>query len=155
MALVYMSLGTNLGHKADNLKRAAEEINRRIGKVTSLSSVYETAPWGFNSENSFLNAALAVRTSLSPEEVLCLTQDIERGLGRTHKSSNGIYSDRLIDIDILLYDDLVMHSRQLIIPHPHIENRLFVLDPLSEIAPHIIHPLTGLTITQIRRKLKG
>lgn len=155
MAMVYMSLGTNLGNKAYNLNRAAEEINRCIGEVTSLSSFYETAPWGFSSEHTFLNAALGVRTSLPPHEVLRRTQAIERELGRTRKSVDGVYADRLIDIDILFYDDLVLHSRELIIPHPHIGDRLFVLDPLAEIAPHLVHPLTGQTIAQIRQNLPG
>ena len=108
MAKVYISLGTNLGDKEQNLRDAVEKIEEQIGKVVSLSAFYVTAPWGFASENSFLNAAACVDTDLSPLEVLRETQLIERELGRTKKSVDGVYSDRLIDIDLLLYDDLVL-----------------------------------------------
>ena len=107
---VYLGLGTNLGDKEKNLQDAVIEINKRVGKVTSLSAFYETAPWGFESENSFINAACEIETSCSPLEVLSKTQEIERDLGRIKKSVNGIYSDRLIDIDILLYEDMIMES---------------------------------------------
>lgn len=143
MAKVFLSLGTNLGDKQENLKVAVEKINEKIGEVTSLSSFYETAPWGFESDHSFLNAAVCVDTASSPQEVLVLTQQIERELGRTRKSVGGVYSDRLIDIDILLYDDLVMDTPQLKIPHPLMTERSFVMDPLSEIAADVVYPLTG------------
>ena len=103
MAKVYVGLGTNLGDKEQNLKVAVQKIEEQIGKVVSLSAFYITAPWGFTSENSFLNAAACVETELSPLDVLQKTQSIERELGRTKKSVNGAYSDRLIDIDLLLY----------------------------------------------------
>ena len=102
MAKVYVGLGTNLGDKEQNLKVAVQKIEEQIGKVVSLSAFYITAPWGFTSENSFLNAAACVETELSPLDVLQKTQSIERELGRTKKSVNGAYSDRLIDIDLLL-----------------------------------------------------
>ena len=108
MAEVYVGLGTNLGDKEQNLRDAVQKIEEQIGKVVSLSAFYVTAPWGFASENSFLNAAACVDTDLSPLEVLRETQLIERELGRTKKSVDGVYSDRLIDIDLLLYDDLVL-----------------------------------------------
>ena len=152
MATIYLGLGTNLGNKADNLHRAVEEINRTIGKVTSLSSFYETAPWGFCSDNTFLNAALRAETTLAPEEVLARTQQIERDLGRTHKSAGGIYTDRPIDIDILLYGGLCLTTPALTLPHPGMEDRLFVLRPLAEIAPDLIHPVTGLTISELLRR---
>ena len=142
MAKVYLGLGTNLGQKKENLKIAVEKINEKIGKVTSLSSFYETAPWGFTSDNSFLNAAACVTTNYSPMEVLNLTQSIERELGRTLKSKNGIYHDRLIDIDILLYDDVVLNTPELKIPHPLMTERDFVMDPLREIAPKLAYSLT-------------
>ena len=142
MAKIYLSLGTNLGHKEENLRSAVEKINEKIGKVTSLSSFYKTAPWGFDSENSFLNAAACVETLFTPLEVLALTQHIEREMGRTCKSENGIYHDRLIDIDILLYDDLILNTPQLVIPHPLMTERSFVMEPLCEIAPDLIHPVT-------------
>ena len=108
MAKVYLGLGTNLGDKEQNLRDAVQKIEEQVGNVVSLSAFYVTAPWGFASENSFLNAAACVETELSPLEVLQETQMIERELGRTKKSVNGIYSDRLIDIDLLLYEDLVL-----------------------------------------------
>ena len=118
MAIVYLGLGTNLGDKAANLHAAVHLISGKIGKSLSLSSFYATAPWGFESENSFLNAAICVETSLSPLEVLHRTQEIERTLGRTHKSTGGIYHDRIIDIDLLLYNKEIIQTPELTIPHP-------------------------------------
>ncbi len=143
MAKVYLGLGTNLGDKTENLKAAVKRINEEIGKVTSLSSFYETAPWGFESEHSFLNAAACVQTDLSPMEVLALTLRIERELGRTHKSVGGVYSDRLIDIDLLMYDQLVLNTPTLVLPHPLMTERDFVMKPLKEIAENVRNPLTG------------
>ena len=134
---VYLGLGTNLGDKEANLKRAVEEIRKRVGEVTSLSAFHVSEPWGFTSEHSFLNAVCCVLTDFSPMEVLRLTQDIERSLGRLKKSVDGHYSDRLIDIDILLYDDLHLSSPELTIPHPLMWQRDFVMIPLREIAPDI------------------
>ena len=110
MAKVYLGLGTNLGDKEQNLRDAVQKIEEQVGEVVSLSAFYVTAPWGFASENSFLNAAACVETELSPLEVLQETQMIEKELGRTKKSVNGIYSDRLIDIVLLLYEDLVLSA---------------------------------------------
>ena len=138
---VYLGLGTNLGDKAANLQAAVKLINEKIVKVTSLSSFYETEPWGFDSKHSFLNAAAEVETVLSPAEVLHLTQYIERELGRTKKSSGGVYSDRLIDIDILLYDQLIIHTPELTLPHPLMTKRDFVMMPLIEIAGEVVHPV--------------
>ena len=149
MAKVYLGLGTNMGDKEMNLRTAVQWINDRIGKVTSLSSFYETAPWGFVSENRFLNAAVCVETELKPLEVLHQTQAIERELGRTHKSVNGVYSDRIIDIDLLLYEDVVMQSPELTLPHPLMTERGFVLEPLAEIAGEVVHPVCKQTIGEL------
>lgn len=149
MAEVYVSLGTNLGDKDNNLRTAVRLMQERIGKVISLSSFYETAPWGFQSEHSFLNAAACIKTRLSAEQLLLVTQQIERELGRTQKSSGNAYKDRLIDIDLLMYDDLQIHADQLVLPHPLMTERRFVLEPLAEIAPEIIHPVTGKTIREL------
>lgn len=130
---VFLSLGTNLGDKEHNLHQAISEIQMRIGAIKAQSAFLQTAPWGFESQNSFLNAAVRVETDLSPFAVLRTTQDIERHMGRTHKSVGGIYHDRIIDIDILLYDDLHLSTPELTIPHPHINERDFVLIPLSQI----------------------
>ena len=138
---VYFSLGTNLGDKEHNLRFAVQKIEEWIGKVISLSAFYATAPWGFSSENTFLNAAVCVETLLPPLSVLYLTQEREREIGRTHKSVGGVYSDRLIDIDLLLYDDRVMDTPELKLPHPLMHERRFVMEPLVEIAPDLVHPV--------------
>lgn len=130
---VYMSLGANLGDRESNIKLAIQQISELIGPVVRQSALLETAPWGFSSANTFINAAVCSQTSLSPREVLKATQDIERALGRTQKSTGGQYHDRPIDIDILLYDDLHVNDPDLVIPHPHMNERQFVLQPLSEI----------------------
>ena len=130
---VFLGLGTNLGHKETNMLNALEEIKRRIGEITSLSSFYASEPVGFESENLFLNAVCCVHTQLSPYEVLSATQDIERNLGRTQKSINREYHDRTMDIDILLYDNLCINTPELTIPHPFMKDRDFVMTPLKEI----------------------
>ena len=142
----YLSLGTNLGDKEHNLVSAITEIGRRIGPVRAQSAFLATEPWGFESENTFLNAAIRVETELSPNALLKVTQQIERDMGRTQKStvncqlstvncqlSTVTYHDRIIDIDILLYDDLHINTPKLTIPHPLMYERDFVLIPLKEI----------------------
>ncbi len=151
--IVYFSLGTNLGDKEQNLRMAVQHIEERIGKVISLSAFYVTAPWGFDSDNSFLNAAVAVDTTLSPLDILDITQDIERHLGRLIKSSNRVYSDRIIDIDLLLIDNLTIDTERLTLPHPLMTERRFVMEPLAEIAPHLLHPLLGKTMLELLEKL--
>lgn len=149
MATVYLGLGTNLGNKEANLRTAIYKLQERIGKQVSLSSFYETAPWGFESDHSFLNAAIGLKTNLSPIEVLHITQEIEKELGRTKKSVNGSYSDRLIDIDILLYDNLVLQTPELTVPHPLMTERDFVMKPLIEIAGNAIHPTLQKTLSEL------
>ena len=146
---VYLGLGTNLGDKEKNLRDAVTEIGKRVGEVTSLSAFHASEPWGFESENSFVNAVCAVSTHLTPSEVLEATQDIERRLGRTRKSDDGVYHDRLIDIDILLYDDWVLNTPELIVPHPLMNVRRFVLEPLAEIASDLVHPVQKKTIGEL------
>lgn len=119
MHRVYLSLGANLGDRRANMNMAVELIDENVGKVVRRSSMIETEPWGFESDNKFLNMCVALDTQLSPLQLLHATQDIERQLGRKSKSVNGVYSDRLIDIDILLYDDLRIQTPELTIPHPH------------------------------------
>ena len=122
-----------MGDRKGNIKLAIKQISELIGPVVRQSALIETAPWGFNSANAFINAAVCSETSLSPREVLQATQGIERALGRTTKSIDGQYHDRLIDIDILLYDDLHVNEPDLVIPHQHMNERQFVMQPLSEI----------------------
>ena len=152
MAKVYVSLGTNLGDKEANLHHAVRLIQDRIVEVTSLSSFYTTEPWGFTSPNTFLNAAACIETSLSPHEALAVTQQIERELGRLKKSSKGIYSDRLIDIDLLLWDNLVLDTPDLVLPHPLMTQRDFVMDPLVEIAPDVIHPIFHRALKELKQR---
>ncbi|WP_293711191.1 2-amino-4-hydroxy-6-hydroxymethyldihydropteridine diphosphokinase [uncultured Parabacteroides sp.] len=140
MAIVYLALGTNIGNKRRNMITAAALLAERVGDVLALSGFYETEPWGFQSDNTFLNAALQLETSLSPLELLKATQQIELEMGRTQKS-NGAYHDRIIDIDILLYDDLILQTPELTLPHPLMHERQFVMEPLAEIAPDVIHPV--------------
>ena len=142
MALVYLGLGTNLGDKERNLNEAILKISQEVGKIICQSGFYASKPWGFQSENEFLNAVVSVETDLSALQLLAKTQEIERELGRTAKLSNG-YADRVIDIDILLYDREIIDLSELKIPHPFIAERDFVYVPLLEIAPDLVHPASG------------
>jgi len=142
MAFVYLGLGANLGDKERNLTDAITTLSQEVGFVIRQSAFYASKPWGFESENQFLNAVVLVETSLSPFDLLAKTQEMERNMGRVTKSPNG-YSDRLIDIDILFYDNLIIDQPALKIPHPLIVERDFVLMPLVEIAPELVHPVFG------------
>lgn len=133
MHKAYLGIGTNLGDKEGNILRAYELIEQRVGEIVRRSSLYHTEPWGFESENSFLNSVICVETALFPRQLLQATQQIEREMGRTSKSKDGKYHDRIVDIDILLYDDLKISEPDLIIPHPLMTEREFVMKPLEEI----------------------
>lgn len=154
MSFVYLGLGTNLGEKNRNLTNAMEIVSSEVGVILSQSGFYNSKPWGFESDNDFLNMVVLVETNLSPLELLVKTQAIERNLGRTAKSGEG-YVDRLIDIDILLYDNLIIDQTILKIPHPLIAERDFVLVPLVEIAPDLVHPVSGIKFIDIlNRRMK-
>ena len=133
---LYLSLGSNMGDREQMLHRAIALIGERIGTVQRVSSFIETEPWGFQSEHPFLNATCMVQTTLSPKQCLEATQQIERELGRTVKSKDGIYHDRTIDIDLLLYGDVKLSTPTLTLPHPHMYERDFVMIPLREIMPN-------------------
>jgi len=141
MSYVYLSLGSNLGNRKQYIQKAIKALGKTIGELTKCSSFYETVPDGFPSENNFLNVAAVFETSLQPAEILQHTEQIEKQLGRTEKSHDRQYADRCIDIDILMYDDQVINTPRLTIPHPMMHKRTFVLEPLNEIAPDILHPI--------------
>lgn len=129
----YLAFGSNLGDKEQNIRRAVAMVEQRIGHVEALSSMLQTEPWGFSSTNFFVNAAARVLTSLTPHELLAATQAIERELGRTEKSVDGRYHDRLIDIDILMYGGVRIDEPALTVPHPLMLQRDFVMIPLREV----------------------
>lgn len=134
MHKAYLSLGSNLGNRKRMMREAIDMLAETVGEVDRISSQYETEPWGFSSPNMFLNMCVRVLTPLSPEQLLHATQLIEKRLGRTVKTSaDGCYHDRVIDIDILTFDDLHIHTAELVLPHPHMHERDFVMKPLNEI----------------------
>lgn len=144
---VYLSLGSNLGNRDENLFRARQLIADKAGILQRISGLFETAPWGFESRNPFYNGCLSVTTSLEPLPLLDTLLGIEQEMGRIRNSAG--YSDRAIDIDILFYGDLLWEHPRLVIPHPDMENRRFVLVPLSEIAPELVHPALGITVREM------
>ena len=131
--LVFFSLGSNIGNRKRLIREAISLLNERVGRVVRESSLIETAPWGFSSPNQFINACVCCETKLNPRQILAVTQRIEREMGRVVKSQDGEYHDRIIDIDILLYDDLTINEPDLKIPHPLMKERDFVMNPLQEI----------------------
>jgi 2-amino-4-hydroxy-6-hydroxymethyldihydropteridine diphosphokinase len=133
MPTTYLSLGSNLGDRKQLLHTAINEIAERVGRVEAISSCIETEPVGFDSVHLFLNMAVRVTTELNPYELLKVLKQLERDLGRTRKSHDGVHYDRTIDIDILLYDNLEVNSEELQIPHPRMWERDFVIRPLKEI----------------------
>ena len=131
--IAYLSLGSNLGDRHATMQSAILLLDSQAGTVDRVSSAIETEPWGFESANKFLNMCVRIITTLSPEQLLATTKDIELQLGRTTKSVNGQYHDRPIDIDILTYDDIHINTPSLTLPHPHMHERNFVMIPLREI----------------------
>lgn len=142
--LIYFGIGTNLGNREENLRTALQLLHERVGECLACSSIYRSAPQGFVSENEFANIVAVCQTNASPEEVLLITQQIEREMGRTEKSINGIYHDRVIDIDLLKathHSSLITHhSSNLTLPHPRMNERDFVLIPLHEVETILHHP---------------
>jgi 2-amino-4-hydroxy-6-hydroxymethyldihydropteridine diphosphokinase len=152
MDKVFLGIGTNLGSRKVNLRKATDMIADHIGKILNSSQVYETAPWGFDAENDFLNMVVRVETNLTPVELLKKILIIESMLGRERNQDR--YSSRIIDIDILLYDDLVINENGLKIPHPLMHERKFVLVPLCELAPEMIHPVLKKNMSVLLEKCR-
>ncbi|GAA4199142.1 2-amino-4-hydroxy-6-hydroxymethyldihydropteridine diphosphokinase [Pedobacter jeongneungensis] len=148
----YLLLGGNLGDREGNLKRAIALLEEKTGKVISVSSLYETAAWGKTDQPAFLNQAIALKTGLSALQVLDHALNIEQELGRVRKDKWG---ERLIDIDLILFgDEIINISNKLQVPHPHMQYRKFVMEPLAEIAPDVLHPVLGETILAISRNIE-
>lgn len=147
MKIVFLGIGSNLGNRESNIQQAVAEIEKSVGVVRKTSSVYETEPWGFQSEDAFLNMVVATETELSPRALLSEILNIESSLGRIR--NNDRYSSRIIDIDILLYDKVILNEPDLKIPHPLMHERKFVLVPLCEIAPEMIHPVLKKTFREL------
>lgn len=152
MNKVFLGIGTNLGEREDNLRRALQMIEEKIGAIFALSQVYETEPWGFETENLFLNMAVIAETKLSPSGLLGRILMTEAVLGRLREGRK--YCSRLIDIDILFYDDQVIDLPELKIPHPRIPDRRFTLVPLCDLFPDFVHPVLKKTLAQLLKECK-
>lgn len=147
MHKVFLGIGGNIGNKRSNFDKVYTLIEHELGKIVGHSSVYETPPWGFAADENFWNQVLVVETGRSPEYLLDKIHEIEDRLGRERKA--GGYFPRPMDIDILYFDEVCVETEVLVIPHPHIRRRKFVLVPLTEIAPELRHPQFGLTSAQM------
>jgi 2-amino-4-hydroxy-6-hydroxymethyldihydropteridine diphosphokinase len=147
MKIVFLGIGTNLGNRESNLEEAAARIEEFIGPILVSSSIYETEPWGFHAKDKFLNKVVKIKTELPPSGLLGRILMIESLLGRIRDQFR--YSSRLIDIDILLYEDMIVEEESLKIPHPLLQQRKFVLVPLCEIASEIIHPVLKKSIAEL------
>jgi 2-amino-4-hydroxy-6-hydroxymethyldihydropteridine diphosphokinase len=146
--MVIAGLGSNLGDRFAALGRAMELIREEAGEITASSSVWETEPWGFDADEQFLNMVIMIKTGLEPARLMQLFRSIEGRMGR-RRSGGGKYESRIIDLDILLWEKRVITLPGLEVPHPKLHYRRFVLEPLYEIAPAAVHPVTGLTVAEM------
>jgi 2-amino-4-hydroxy-6-hydroxymethyldihydropteridine diphosphokinase len=151
LAVAYLGLGSNLGDREENLRQALALLSPKAD-VEKLSAIYETEPVGYKEQPLFLNLVCRIATDLPPDELLCFVKKIETEMGRIPSFPN---APRILDIDILLYDNTIMETRNLTIPHPQLKDRAFVLMPLMEIAPNLIHPELNKTIAQLADDVKG
>ncbi len=150
MSRVYLLLGGNLGDVEDTFEKAIEEVNTRCGKVVDCSSIYETEPWGFFTDSKFLNQIIVAETEKDAAEILKIVLQIEKDLGRVRYSRQ--YTSRVIDIDILFYDQMIIDDANLIVPHPKFQERNFAIIPMMEIDPDFNHPELNKTILEIKQE---
>ncbi|HNW51351.1 MAG TPA: 2-amino-4-hydroxy-6-hydroxymethyldihydropteridine diphosphokinase [Prolixibacteraceae bacterium] len=148
MEEVFLSLGTNMGDKLKNLSAAIHAIEAEIGQVSVVSGIYETEAWGFSCEEHFLNQVIVIQTSMDPGQLIEKCLFIEKGMGRI-RSGSGDYESRIIDIDILFFGNQIIEQESLQIPHPLLHLRRFILEPLCEIAPELIHPVFGKPLSEL------
>ena len=145
----YLNIGSNMGERRDNLYRAVVALVAGNSEC-AVSSIVESEPWGFESEHRFMNLGMTLESDLEPLQMLDRIHDIERGLGSaSHRDEHGGYVDRLVDIDIVAIDDMVIDKPELQVPHPHLPERDFFLKPMMQLAPEWRHPVTGLTAAQM------
>jgi 2-amino-4-hydroxy-6-hydroxymethyldihydropteridine diphosphokinase len=150
MNIAYLSIGSNLGNREENIVNAITKIEEFVGEILSVSSVYETEPWGFDTHDKFLNIILKVDTDLSPEGLLGRVYMIEKSMGRERSFSR--YSSRNIDVDIIFFNNEIIDEDGLVIPHPLMYKRRFVLVPLNEISPDMVHPVLKQSVASLLRK---
>lgn len=152
MSIVYIGIGSNLGDREANCRRAMELLEKKGILIKKKSSLFETEPWGIKDQPLFLNMAIEIETGLKPGELLKVLKNVENEAGREKTLRWG---PRIIDLDILLYDDIILHEDNLEIPHPFMHERDFVLRPLNEIAPGIKHPLLKMSVNELLKKLEN
>ena len=148
----YISLGSNKGNREDYLQRSISLLNEKAGKVISLSSVYETEPWKMNDASTFLNQVVSLETELFAEKLMDTLLQIEKMLGRIRTQEK--YEPRTIDLDIIFYASEIINSKKVTVPHPYLHERRFVLEPLSEIAPELVHPILNKSILKLLEECK-